>query len=85
LYLHSNREHVHVEPSYLNQNHSCFAYFLSYVTLLWCFWLSKMLTKSSSTVSYRRPSYGQVEPLCHLRLMMENTVVYVSAKTLRCF
>jgi len=48
LYLHSNRGHVHVEPSYLNQNHSWLAYVLLYVTLLWR-WPTKMLTKSSST------------------------------------
>jgi hypothetical protein len=32
LYLHSNRGHVHMEPSYLNQNYSWLAYVLSYVT-----------------------------------------------------
>ena len=49
--LHSNRGHVCVELSYLNQNHSWLAYVLSYVLDLWCFWPTRMSMKSSSTRS----------------------------------
>jgi hypothetical protein len=53
LYLHSNKGHIHVEPSHVNQNHSWLAYVFSYVTILRCFWPTRMLTKSSSTCLYK--------------------------------
>jgi hypothetical protein len=56
-----------VEPSYLYKLSSCFAWFLSFVTLCWRFWQFKIMTKWPSTEA--RNSFSNPIPSAHATLV----------------